>query len=181
MKLYVMRHGPAEDQSNSGQDGDRALTPSGRERVRAVAELLVELDEAPITIITSPLVRAVQTAEIIAAVTLPEANGLVEVRREMSPSGDAVQLIGALVAEGRKRVMVVGHEPDLSELVATLLGKDSFRRSFDKAMVVGLHVTSRPDPASVRTVHPPKGILTKLRFILDPKALRLDPDVRTPS
>ena len=182
MKLYVVRHGPAEDQSSSGQDGDRALTPSGRERVRSVAELLVELDEAPVTIITSPLVRAVQTAEIIAVVARPaQSKGLVEVRREMSPSGDPAELVGQLLAERRKRAMIVGHEPDLSELVATLLGKDSFRRSFDKAMVVGLHVTARSNPASSRTVHPPKGILTKLRFILDPKALRLDPDVRTPS
>jgi phosphohistidine phosphatase len=182
MKLYVMRHGPAEDQSDSGQDGDRALTPSGRERVRAVANLLVELDEAPVTIITSPLVRAVQTAEIIAVVTQrAQAKGMVEVRREMSPSGGPAELVGRLVTEGRKRTLIVGHEPDLSELVATLLGKDSFRRSFDKAMVVGLHVTSLSNPASSRAARPAKGIRTKLRFILDPKALRLDPDVRTPS
>jgi len=185
MKIYVMRHGPAEDQSDSGQDGDRALTPSGRERVRAVGKLLVELDEAPLAIITSPLVRAVQTAEIIAVVTqIAHAKGTVEVRREMSPSGGPVELVGGLVTEERKRTLVVGHEPDLSELVAALLGKDSFRRSFDKAMVVGLHVTSpsdRSDPASSRAARPTKGIRAKLRFILDPKALRLDPDLRTPS
>lgn len=182
MKLYVMRHGPAEDQSDSGHDGDRALTPSGRERVRAVAKLLIELDEAPAAIITSPLVRAVQTAEIIAVVTqLAQAKGIVEARREMSPSGATVKLVGALVAEGRKRTMLVGHEPDLSELVATLLGKDSLHRSFDKAMVVGLHVASLSAPASSRAAHPGSDLRAKLRFILDPKALRLNPDVRTPS
>jgi hypothetical protein len=77
--------------------------------------------------------------------------------------------------------MLVGHEPDLSELVVTLLGKDSFRRSFDKAMVVGLHVASLSGPATSRAVHPGSDLRTKLRFILDPKSLRLDPDVRPPS
>jgi phosphohistidine phosphatase len=70
MKLYVMRHGPAEDHADSGMDGDRALTANGRDRVRAVAALLVDLNEEPLSIITSPLVRAVQTAEVVASVTV---------------------------------------------------------------------------------------------------------------
>ncbi|MBN9165380.1 MAG: histidine phosphatase family protein, partial [Myxococcales bacterium] len=69
MKLYVMRHGPAEDNAPTGRDEDRALTPAGRERTRAVARALLAADEAPLTIIASPLVRALQTAEIVAAVT----------------------------------------------------------------------------------------------------------------
>ncbi len=168
MKLYVMRHGPAEDHADSGMDGDRALTSNGRERVRSVAALLVDRSEAPLSIVTSPLVRAVQTAEIVASVTSQGDRGAtVETRREMSPSGEASVLVRWLAAEGRKRVMVVGHEPDLSELVSALLGDTSFRRSFDKAMVVGLHV-----PGSVDDGRP------RLRFVLDPKALQLDPDKR---
>src|ERR1700677_862079 len=141
MKLYVMRHGPAEDRSDSGQDEDRALTSSGRERVRSVAKLLVDLDERPAVIVTSPLVRAVQTAEIVALTTdLARIKGSVEVRREMSPSGNPSALVDAFAVEGRKRVMLVGHEPDLTDLVAMLLAKESFRRSFDKAMIVSLQV-----------------------------------------
>jgi phosphohistidine phosphatase len=182
MKLYVMRHGPAEDQSDSGLDGDRALTASGRERVRAVAKLLVDLGEAPLAVITSPLVRAVQTAEIVAVVTqLGQGHGSVEVRREMSPSGDTSSLVDALLAEGRKRAMVVGHEPDLGELVTALLGKNSFRRAFEKAMVVGLHVSVASGVAGAIEPAAPAGRRSRLRFILDPKALRLDPDARTPA
>jgi phosphohistidine phosphatase SixA len=94
----------------------------------------------------------------------------------MSPSGDAKDLVRALAAEGRRRVMVVGHEPDLSELVGALLGDGSFRRSFDKAMVVGLHVAHVSEPPQGSGVRASR---TRLRFILDPKALRLDPDRRT--
>ncbi len=165
MKLYVMRHGPAEEQANSGVDGDRALTTSGRARVRAVAEALAQLGEEPLLILTSPLVRAVQTAEIVALDTkLGDRGGSVEVRRAMGPGGDSTALAHALVAEGRKRVMVVGHEPDLSDLVGGLLG--TFGRAFDKAMVVGLHLPSATGRA-------------RLRFVLDPKSLKLSPDARS--
>lgn len=164
MKLYVMRHGPAEDHAPSGIDSDRALTASGRERVRAVARKLAELEEEPLLIVTSPLVRAVQTAEIVAIVTkVGERSGTVEAHREIAPGGDGVALAHRLEAGGGKRVMFVGHEPDLSAYVAGLVG--SFGRSFEKAMVVGLHL---PGGAG----------RSRLRFVLEPKSLSLDPDAR---
>jgi phosphohistidine phosphatase len=165
MKLYVMRHGPAEEQSSSGVDGDRALTPSGRARVQAVAQTLSQLGEEPLLVLTSPLVRAVQTAEIVALVTkLGDREGTVEVRRGIAPGGDGASLAHALVAESRKRVMFVGHEPDLSELVGTFVG--SFGRPFDKAMVVGIHLPSETGRG-------------RLRFVLEPKTLKLSPDARS--
>jgi len=162
MKLYLMRHGPAEDRADSGLDGDRALTEAGRTRVRGVGRMLLDVDEAPAHVVTSPLVRAVQTAEIVALVTkLESRSGSVEVRRELSPGSgaEAAAFAHRLGAEGRKRVLFVGHEPDLSALTAALLG--SFDRSFDKAMVLGLKL-------------PPAGV-ARLRFVLDPKSLRFEP------
>src|SRR5262245_36571238 len=118
MKVYIMRHGPAEDESASGRDFDRALTPAGRERVMSVARALVQADEAPASIVSSPLVRALQTAEIVAAATkLADRGGNVETRREIAPGGAAIPLIEELRREKRRRVMLVGHEPDLSSLV----------------------------------------------------------------
>jgi phosphohistidine phosphatase len=164
MKLYVMRHGPAEQAAESGVDGDRALTASGRERVRDVARALVDAQEAPLNLVTSPLVRAVQTAEIVAMVaTIGDREGTVWARREMAPGGAGVQLALRLASEGRRRMMLVGHEPDLSGLVATLLGAP-FERPFEKAMVVGLQIS--PDHGHGR-----------LRFVLEPKTLHV---VRAP-
>jgi len=173
LKLYVTRHGPAEDDAPSGLDGDRALSEPWRKRVRSVAKTLVDLDEAPLRILSSPLVRAVQTAEIIAIVTkLDERGGVVEIRRALSPEGDGVGLVRALASNGQKRVMLVGHEPDLSQLVSTLLG--TFGKGFDKAMVVGLSLGGTDEAPSAQSTLP----RTRLRFVLDPKALRLDPDAR---
>ncbi len=161
MKLYVMRHGPAEDRSDSGLDEDRPLTIAGRERVRAVAKLLADSNEEPLHIVTSPLVRAVQTAEIVAVVTrLGERDGAVEVRRGLAPGGDAVTLVRNLVGEGKRRVLLAGHEPDCSGLVTALVpGVDL---PFDKGMVVGLHL-------------PDHGPGARVRFVLDPKK----PELRT--
>ncbi|MGH7272565.1 MAG: SixA phosphatase family protein, partial [Polyangiaceae bacterium] len=159
-------------------DADRALTAAGRERVRAVSRMLVELGEEPLGVITSPLVRAVQTAEIVAQVTLLGGRGrgdTVRVRRQLSPSGDADALMRSLASERAERVMLVGHQPDLSELVSQQLG--GFDRSFEKAMVVGLAVPPHvDDPRRSQSVHP--GSKVRLRFVLDPKTLRLDPDAR---
>jgi phosphohistidine phosphatase len=165
VKLYLMRHGPAEDQAESGRDEDRALTSSGRERVRRVAKALLGFDEAPARIISSPLVRAVQTAEIMASEARNDDRGNdVEVGYELRPGGPAASLIRSLTAARPKRVMLVGHEPDLSRLAESFLGP--FKRSFDKAMVIGLRLDS-------------PGAHVELRFVLDPNTLRMDPDART--
>ncbi len=162
MKLYLMRHGPAEDRADSGLDSDRALTSTGRDRVRSVAKMLLDLEEAPAHIVTSPLARAVQTAEIVAiASKLSARGGTVQVRRELSPgaTADAVVLARRTAHEGLKRVLLVGHEPDLTGLAGSLL--DGFHRSFDKAMIVALHLPADGSPA-------------RLRFVLDPRTLTLE-------
>jgi phosphohistidine phosphatase len=161
MKLYVMRHGPAEDVASSGRDSDRALTLSGRDRVRGVARALVTGDEAPVAIVSSPLVRALQTAEIVAAIA---GVAQVEVSREMGPGGDALTFVGELLRNGRKRVMVVGHEPDLSDLVQRLVGR-SLPEGMLKAMVVGFRL--EPSVAAEDR----RGFTAELRFVLDPKTL----------
>jgi phosphohistidine phosphatase len=162
MKFYLMRHGPAEDRADSGLDGDRALSPAGRDRVRGVAKRLLEIEEAPTYIVTSPLARSVQTAEIVAITSkLNARRGTVEVRRELSPGAgaEAALLVRRIALEGGKRVLFVGHEPDLTGVVSALLG--GFHRPFDKAMVVGLQL-------------PAEGGQARLRFVLDPRTLTLE-------
>jgi phosphohistidine phosphatase len=164
MKLYVMRHGPAEDTAATGRDADRVLSPSGRDRVRAVALALVAAEEAPAYIVSSPLVRSLQTAEIVAAATkISDRDGTVDIRRELAPGGEAVDLVRGFFAQKRKRVMLVGHEPDLSTLINRLVG-EPVPVPMDKAMVVGLQVRG---PADVG-----------LRFVLEPKGLTWPIDSR---
>lgn len=164
MKLYVMRHGPAEDQADSGIDADRALTSAGRDRVRSVAKALDDGGEAPLTILTSPLVRCVQTAEIVAIATkLTERSGTVETRRELAPGADVTKLLAELRAAPRPRVMLCGHEPDCSQLYAFLLGA-RMPTPMQKAMVVGFHLRDKDE--------------VKLRFVLDPKSLEWEHDAR---
>ncbi len=154
MKLYIMRHGAAEDSATSGRDEDRALTSSGRDRVRDIARALLLADEAPYVIFSSPLVRALQTAEIVAA-TVKTADA-VQIRREIAPGGNARGFVRELAEKRRKRAMLVGHEPDLSDLVAQLAGAPPSQGML-KAMVVGISIA--------------EGGETKLRFILDPKTM----------
>lgn len=183
MKLYIVRHGPAEDHSLTGRDADRALTSSGRDRVRSVARELVAHDEAPFQILSSPLVRALQTAEIVAAVTTLDvrvreeararaagATGAVEVRRELAPGGEAHSLVLRMAREGRKRVMIVGHEPDLSMLVSQLIGTVP-EQGMLKAMVVGVKLTPPEAPEAPAPPEAREGVRATFRFVLDPKAL----------
>ncbi|CAN5350640.1 phosphohistidine phosphatase SixA [soil metagenome] len=153
--LYVMRHGPAEDYAATGRDFDRALTAPGRDRVRAVAAKLREMDEAPKLVVASPLVRAQQTADLVAKELRVEA---IETDDAFAPGGDGAAFVHAAAAQGKKRLMVVGHEPDLSELVTELLAAP-FDFDMLKAMVVGLRITP--------------GEKTEMRFVLDPKTLEI--------
>jgi phosphohistidine phosphatase len=160
MKLYVMRHGIAEDAAASFHDFDRALTMKGRKRAREVARALLHAGEKPHVIISSPLVRALQTAEIVASVIEPEEP--VIVRQEIAPGGELLTLIHELVAAQSKSVMIVGHEPTLSSLVDQLLGGHAWDKPLQKAMVVGLKLE---DTGKCR-----------VRFVLDPKNLELKID-----
>jgi phosphohistidine phosphatase len=163
MRLYVMRHGPAEDESRTGRDRDRALTPKGRDRVRKVAELLLREGELPGSVHPSGLVRADETAEIVvAALKASGWSGPMERAPEMAPSGRGVELIRRLRSEGALAPMVVGHEPDLTALVEQLLG-GGMPIPFDKAMVVALDLGERN---------------ATLRFIVEPREATISHDQR---
>lgn len=177
MKLYVMRHGPAADDSPSGRDADRALTAAGRERVAAVAKALDEAGEAPFAILSSPLVRSVETAEIVSQVTnlarharenkkaqLAQSTGEIEIRRELGMGTEKLPLLAELVRARRKRVMIVGHEPDLSMLVMSLVGPVLKGGGMGKGMVVGVKLTPDPHVAGLE-------FRSTLRFVLEPKSL----------
>ena len=126
MDLYVLRHGVAEDRGGSGyaSDGERPLTAKGVRRMARQVRRLRSLDVSIDVVVTSPLVRAVQTAEIVHE-GLRVTGGLVT-SNSLAPGGSPSQLISNLATgySSTGDVMVVGHEPYLSSLVSVLTTGD---------------------------------------------------------
>ena len=123
-ELYLMRHGPAGQRGSLGARADdnlRTLTDVGRKKMARVAQGLQKLPVKLDWVVTSPLARAKETAEIVAKVAAPEAP-LTECEA-LAPGGSA-QAVLAFLAEHaeRPRVLLVGHEPDLSLLAGHLIG-----------------------------------------------------------
>lgn len=123
MRLYLLRHGKAEDVPPQGErDAARALTKAGLREMRAVGRGLAALGVKVEGIATSPLLRARQTAEAVAAALLPDVADVLVV--DALASGFTVvqlpEVLGAL--DPAASVLLVGHEPDLSELIGHLIG-----------------------------------------------------------
>jgi phosphohistidine phosphatase len=120
--LYIVRHGPAGDPlSWSGPDDSRPLTKKGIAVVTAVAGRLGELGVRPDAIVTSPYVRAFQTAEIIAR-TLGRTDRL-ETDGRLSAGFELPDLMSLLADYAPvPSLMIVGHEPDLGDVLHELTG-----------------------------------------------------------
>lgn len=123
MKVYLIRHGHAVDDEPGLTDEQRYLTKKGRKTVREVGRVLQKADVAFDAILTSPLVRAVQTAELIAERT--DFLDVIEALPALSP-GIPPRVAGAVLPSRGAAVAVVGHEPGLSFLGAYLIGQPSF-------------------------------------------------------
>lgn len=122
MKLYLIRHGEAIERCAEVREEDRWLTPKGRDRFRENARRLAKMGEIPAVIATSPLVRAVQTADILAEIL--DFQGELRVSRELAPGFGVEGLLRLAAACGMPRSLaVVGHEPDLGEVLGRLLGR----------------------------------------------------------
>lgn len=121
-ELYIMRHGIAVVRgADFADDSKRPLTPEGKKKVREIANGLKRLGVVVDWIVTSPLVRAVETAEIVAECLAPAV--AMDFCDALRPGGSAETLIAFLAKHpNRKRVLVTGHEPDLSGLAARLVG-----------------------------------------------------------
>jgi len=121
VQLILVRHAAAIDRDAGVPDERRYLTPAGRGYFRKTARTMRDQGVAPDLILTSPLLRAIQTADILAE-RLKYAGELVA-RDELAPGFDLPGLERLLARSGNAgEVCLVGHEPDLSQLVVTLLG-----------------------------------------------------------
>src|SRR5262249_34941138 len=120
--LLIVRHAIAYDRDPHrwAQDAERPLSPAGMRRARKAAAGLKQLTLRPQRLLTSPLVRARQTAQILTEVAgWPEA----EEASELSPGEPALALLALLAKDRSKLTAVVGHQPGLGQLLgACLLG-----------------------------------------------------------
>lgn len=125
MILYFIRHGQAGDYLNwKDDDRLRPLTSKGQVQMEREAEVISELILDLDSIITSPLVRARQTAEIVAR-RMEMENSLFEDPR-LAP-GFGIEELSEIVKEqsGAEGLILVGHEPDFSETISMLIGGGS--------------------------------------------------------
>ena len=160
-ELYFVRHGLAAERGDEWPDDTkRPLTDEGMSRMRKAVRGLARLGVAVEVVLTSPLVRARQTAEIVAGGLDPRPS-LVNVD-SLAPDGTYAAVLADLEKHGRKtRIALVGHEPMMGELAARLIGS---RHSieFKKGGVCRIDVEDLP-PAGPGD----------LRWMLTPKILRL--------
>lgn len=120
MRVYFIRHAQAKERTPLLPDEHRSLTCRGRKRFRQVAACLKKMDISPDLILTSPKVRAVQTAEILCETI--RFNGEVVISPELS-AGPDLDILGKLLQTRPEtgELVIVGHEPSLGELIGNLL------------------------------------------------------------
>lgn len=153
-ELWVVRHGAAADSTAElPRDDDRPLTAKGESQARRLSQILPELDR----LLSSPLLRARQTAEPLAAlapsgVEILSALAHAEAAELPEALVQALQA-GALPGERVPRVAIVGHEPQLSETIGLLIAPQA------------------PAPAAVRMR---KGAVARLAGGLRPGGMRLE-------
>ncbi len=120
MDLYVLRHAIAADAVGDDRDADRPLTQAGIDKLRKVTRAFVPLGVEVDLILSSPYVRARHTAAIVgeALGQHPVLDGA------LSAGASPTDLVSAIKAQAEPddRVMIVGHEPDLSRLITLLIG-----------------------------------------------------------
>lgn len=123
MYLYFMRHGIAVDRDDTekpSDDRERVLTPKGIKRMRKAAKGLLSLALPLDRILTSPFVRARQTAQIVAE-ALHIEDRLEEIQ-ELCPDQSVQNLLSGLAAySDKKHILLIGHEPLLSRTLSVLL------------------------------------------------------------
>lgn len=141
MKVHFIRHAQAVERSTGLPDELRNLTCRGRRKFRQVAASLRKIDISPDLIITSPRIRAVQTAEILAETI--RFNGELQIAPELAGNPDLVTLGNILRANSMaSELVIVGHEPSLGEIIGGLL-KTPAHPHLGKGCTVSMKISLR--------------------------------------
>jgi len=162
-ELYLIRHGIAEDRGEAWPDDTkRPLTEQGIARLKKEARGLARLDVSFDVVLTSPLVRARQTADAVAG-TFDPRPPIVGIE-SLSPGGTYQAVLADLEKQTRRsRIALVGHEPGIGELAARMTGS-RHPLEFKKGAVCRIDFETLPPagPGALRWFITPK-ILRTLR------------------
>lgn len=146
MIIYILRHGIAEERRSGLADEERALTPEGRKKLSPVLKRALAAGVTPTQIVTSPLKRALQTAEIASKVFGAELVTMDQLKPSTLPAETWTALLRIAKNE---EVIVVGHEPHLSRFAAFLLGTPGLRLELKKAALLRIRVDRIASPRGV--------------------------------
>ena len=160
LELYLIRHGIAAERGEEyPDDSKRPLTSGGISRLRKEARALEDLKVGFDHIITSPLVRTRQTADVFAETLKSKPS--ISTSDALAPAGAPTAVIQELAKHMRKgRIAIVGHEPNLGELAARLIGARN-PLEFKKGAICRIDFE----------IFPPKGT-GHLRWFVTPRMLR---------
>jgi phosphohistidine phosphatase len=165
MRIYLVRHSDSVDRAPSMPDAARYLSARGRVTFREMALRFRDAGGLPTRILTSPLVRAVQTAEILSEAL--RYNGEVVLDPRLSPGFDVALLKSVLDGyPGEREIALVGHEPDLGGILTLLLSLPQ-RYAMRKGAIAALDLPIPGDPLRAGLAW----LLTADRRIEDPSML----------
>jgi phosphohistidine phosphatase len=159
-ELYLIRHGLAEERGDAWPDDTkRPLTQEGMAKLRKAARALEQLGVTFDVMVTSPLVRTRQTAEIIAGGLEPHPH--IVTAESLTPGGTVAAVLADLEKHAkRERIALVGHEPGIGELAARLLGT-RHPIPFKKGAICRIDIELPPaGPGDLRWFLPPKLLRT---------------------
>lgn len=161
MDLFVARHGEAgKSLTNAQKDTERPLTADGRKEAEAIAAFVEKLGIRFDEVISSPLRRSKETAEVV--MKRQKKKLKLQLWDELRPEGEREAMLTRLAALGHgSKVLLVGHDPYLSTLIADMIGAGSGTIILKKGGVVRVRVTTFSPQA--------KG---ELRWLLSPRVLK---------
>jgi phosphohistidine phosphatase len=149
MDLYLLRHGIAEEARPGTPDSDRTLTREGREKLRRVLKRAHEAGVAPTLILSSPLRRAIETAEVAAEEL--DYRGKVVHAASLVPNAWPSAAWDEIRSRATENVILLAsHEPLMSSLLSHLLGAPGLQTDFKKgALARVVSTTTGPAPRCV--------------------------------
>ena len=151
--LYLLRHAHAGNPAHwTGDDAERPLSDRGRDQARRLGMLLAARGVVPDTVVSSPKIRARQTANIVAdALGVGVAND-----ERLAEMFDLDALAAIMAGVGGTSLLVVGHDPDFSDMLATLVGAAELPMRKGAIARVDLALPLGPGCGILRWLFPPE-------------------------